>query len=80
MSVDAPMLSADEDKLCAGCNKSVNSETGGVVVAFGSSLWHVDWCVLCPLYMALLLGKAESDTFLSKLPASNAQNVPIVLT
>ena len=51
MSVDAPMLSGDEDKLCAGCNKSVNSETGGVVVAFGSSLWHVDWCVFYALYM-----------------------------
>lgn len=37
---------AEEDRLCAGCNRSVSSETGGVVVAFGNSLWHVDWCVL----------------------------------
>lgn len=37
--------SGQEDKFCAGCSRSVNSETGGVVVAFGNSLWHVDWCV-----------------------------------
>lgn len=35
----------EDDKLCAGCAQSVSSESGGVVVAFGNSLWHVDWCV-----------------------------------
>lgn len=30
------------ERPCGGCNRSVNSERG-VVVAFGSSLWHVEW-------------------------------------
>ncbi|KLO12258.1 hypothetical protein SCHPADRAFT_875677 [Schizopora paradoxa] len=38
--------SGEPDRFCAGCNRSVNSETGGVVVAFGNSLWHVD-CFKC---------------------------------
>lgn len=40
-NVEAPTL--EEEKLCAGCETSVSSDTGGVVVAFGQSLWHVDW-------------------------------------
>ena len=42
--LDVPMAYApDDERLCAGCAQSVNSETGGVVIAFGNSLWHVDW-------------------------------------
>ncbi|KAI5121576.1 hypothetical protein M0805_000755 [Coniferiporia weirii] len=37
---------AEDDRNCAGCSRSVSSETGGVVVAFGNSLWHVD-CFKC---------------------------------
>ncbi|KAL5528670.1 RGA2 [Sanghuangporus sanghuang] len=43
-SVNAQTL--EDDRLCAGCSKSVSSDTGGVVVAFGNSLWHVD-CFKC---------------------------------
>ena len=42
-NIDAPSL--DDDRVCAGCKQSVSSDSGGVVVAFGQSLWHVDWCV-----------------------------------
>ncbi|WVR00219.1 hypothetical protein IAU59_007361 [Kwoniella sp. CBS 9459] len=36
----------DMDAKCGGCHKVIDQESGGVVVAFGSSLWHVD-CFKC---------------------------------
>ncbi|TFK22586.1 RhoGAP-domain-containing protein [Coprinopsis marcescibilis] len=35
-----------DDRLCPGCKKSAVSENGGLVVAFGSSFFHVD-CFKC---------------------------------
>ncbi|EAU91294.2 signal transducer [Coprinopsis cinerea okayama7 len=35
-----------EDRLCPGCKKSAVNEQGGLVVAFGSSFFHVD-CFKC---------------------------------
>ncbi|KIY44346.1 RhoGAP-domain-containing protein [Fistulina hepatica ATCC 64428] len=35
-----------EDRICPGCSRSALSETGGLVVAFGSSLFHVE-CFKC---------------------------------
>ena len=43
---NGPVSESEDDRLCAGCSNSVSSDTGGVVVAFGNSLWHVDWYVL----------------------------------
>ncbi|KZW00267.1 RhoGAP-domain-containing protein [Exidia glandulosa HHB12029] len=34
------------DRLCGGCSRTVESENGGVVVAFGAALWHVE-CFKC---------------------------------
>nr|XP_031860486.1 uncharacterized protein CI109_004097 [Kwoniella shandongensis]KAA5527558.1 hypothetical protein CI109_004097 [Kwoniella shandongensis] len=34
------------DAKCGGCHNVIDQESGGVVVAFGSSLWHVD-CFRC---------------------------------
>ncbi|KAG8837282.1 hypothetical protein FRB91_008177, partial [Serendipita sp. 411] len=31
---------------CGGCKQSVESDSGGIVVSFGQSLWHVD-CFKC---------------------------------
>lgn len=45
-NTDVSPVHVDDDRLCAGCNRSVSSETGGVVVEFGNSLWHVDWYVV----------------------------------
>ena len=42
---NGPVSESEDDRLCAGCSNSVSSDTGGVVVAFGNSLWHVDWYV-----------------------------------
>lgn len=37
---------ASDDRLCPGCNKSAFTEQGGLVVAFGQSLFHVN-CFKC---------------------------------
>ncbi|KAG9009355.1 hypothetical protein FRB94_012172 [Tulasnella sp. JGI-2019a] len=34
------------DAFCGGCKQSIESDTGGVVVSFGESLWHVK-CFRC---------------------------------
>ncbi|KAI6166046.1 RhoGAP-domain-containing protein [Pisolithus thermaeus] len=39
-------LNAIENRLCPGCKQSAVNETGGLVVAFGQSFFHVD-CFKC---------------------------------
>ncbi|KIJ68054.1 hypothetical protein HYDPIDRAFT_107662 [Hydnomerulius pinastri MD-312] len=39
-------LTAIENRLCPGCKKSAVNESGGLVVAFGQSFFHVD-CFKC---------------------------------
>ncbi|WVN86424.1 uncharacterized protein L203_101588 [Cryptococcus depauperatus CBS 7841] len=34
------------DTMCGGCNDPIDQESGGVVVAFGQKLWHVE-CFRC---------------------------------
>ncbi|KDQ15273.1 hypothetical protein BOTBODRAFT_31930 [Botryobasidium botryosum FD-172 SS1] len=34
------------DSICGGCKNPIESESGGVVVSFGSALWHVE-CFQC---------------------------------
>ncbi|WWC71939.1 uncharacterized protein I206_105898 [Kwoniella pini CBS 10737] len=45
------------DAKCGGCHEVIDQESGGVVVAFGSSLWHVD-CFKC----AKCKNKVSADT------------------
>lgn len=45
------------DAKCGGCGLVIDQESGGVVVAFGSSLWHVD-CFRC----AKCKEKVSADT------------------
>ncbi|BEI94714.1 uncharacterized protein CcaverHIS019_0702950 [Cutaneotrichosporon cavernicola] len=47
----------DLEAKCGGCKKTIDQENGGVVVAFGASLWHVD-CFKC----AKCLEKVSADT------------------
>ncbi|WWC91633.1 uncharacterized protein L201_006579 [Kwoniella dendrophila CBS 6074] len=47
----------DLDAKCGGCYEVIDQESGGVVVAFGSSLWHVD-CFKC----AKCKNKVSADT------------------
>ncbi|WVQ67092.1 uncharacterized protein L199_005286 [Kwoniella botswanensis] len=47
----------DLDAKCGGCHEVIDQESGGVVVAFGSSLWHVD-CFKC----AKCKNKVSADT------------------
>ncbi|WRT70298.1 uncharacterized protein IL334_007296 [Kwoniella shivajii] len=47
----------DMDAKCGGCHEIIDQESGGVVVAFGSSLWHVD-CFKC----AKCKNKVSADT------------------
>ncbi|KAG8743250.1 hypothetical protein FRC10_012294 [Ceratobasidium sp. 414] len=39
-------MEAAEEPACGGCQKTLESASGGVVVAFGNALWHVD-CFRC---------------------------------
>ena len=43
---NGPVSESEYDRPCTGCNDSIGSDTGGVAVQFGNSLWHVDWYVL----------------------------------
>ena len=45
-SGDNPPNIEDMNTSCGGCHEIIDQESGGVVVAFGSSLWHVD-CFRC---------------------------------
>ncbi|GMK59982.1 hypothetical protein CspeluHIS016_0901990 [Cutaneotrichosporon spelunceum] len=47
----------DLEAKCGGCKKIIDQENGGVVVAFGASLWHVD-CFKC----AKCQDKVSADT------------------
>lgn len=37
---------AQDEPACGGCGKTLESASGGVVVAFGNALWHVE-CFRC---------------------------------
>ncbi|KAG8707434.1 hypothetical protein FRC09_001829, partial [Ceratobasidium sp. 395] len=39
-------MEAAEEPACGGCHKTLESASGGVVVAFGNALWHVE-CFRC---------------------------------
>ncbi|KAG9103589.1 hypothetical protein FRC06_009723 [Ceratobasidium sp. 370] len=39
-------MEAAEEPACGGCQKTLESASGGVVVAFGNALWHVE-CFRC---------------------------------
>ncbi|KAA1471697.1 RhoGAP-domain-containing protein [Dentipellis sp. KUC8613] len=62
---DSPMTSPNqfqdsasvENKICPGCQNSVMNETGGVVIAFGQSFFHVE-CFKC----AKCNNKVTADT------------------
>ncbi|KAJ8077137.1 Rho-type gtpase-activating protein [Marasmius tenuissimus] len=53
----ADNLALGEDRICPGCKLSAVSEEGGLVVAFGSSFFHVD-CFRC----AKCSNKVTADT------------------
>lgn len=47
MATAAPdAVPAQEEAACGGCGKTLESASGGVVVAFGNALWHVE-CFRC---------------------------------